>query len=139
MYRFMRAPNGATAADMKAAWQDFYADKPFVRVVDDVPATRHVRGSNYCLLAAFDDRIDGRVILFSTLDNLVKGSSGQAIQNMNLMFGFDETAGLQQQPLLSLGESHAIALFALHERPLSERKKDGSRISSHRQIATLCV
>lgn len=91
--------NGATAADMKAAWQEFYADKPFVRVVDDVPATRHVRGSNYCLLAAFDDRIDGRVILFSTLDNLVKGSSGQAIQNMNLMFGFDETAGLQQQPL----------------------------------------
>ena len=91
--------NGGKAADMKAAWQEFYADKPFVRVVDDVPATRHVRGSNYCLLAAFDDRIDGRLILFSTLDNLVKGSSGQAIQNMNLMFGFDETAGLQQQPL----------------------------------------
>jgi N-acetyl-gamma-glutamyl-phosphate reductase len=91
--------NKAKAADMKAAWQNFYADKPFVRVVDDVPATRHVRGSNYCLLAAFDDRIDGRVILFSTLDNLVKGSSGQAIQNMNLMFGFDEAAGLQQQPL----------------------------------------
>jgi len=79
----------------------FYADKPFVRVVDDgsIPATRHVRGSNFCLLAAFDDRIDGRVILFSTLDNLVKGSSGQAVQNLNLMFGFDETAGLQQQPL----------------------------------------
>ena len=91
--------NGATAAEMKAAWQAFYADKPFVRVVDGTPATRHVRGSNYCLLAAFDDRIDGRVILFSTLDNLVKGSSGQAIQNMNLMFGFDEDAGLQQQPL----------------------------------------
>lgn len=90
---------GANAADMKAAWQDFYADKPFVRVVDDAPATRHVRGSNYCLLSAFDDRIDGRVILFATLDNLVKGSSGQAVQNMNLMFGFDEAAGLQQQPL----------------------------------------
>jgi len=91
--------NGADAADMIAAWQAFYADKPFVRVVDNAPATRHVRGSNYCLLSAFDDRIDGRVILFATLDNLVKGSSGQAIQNMNLMFGFDETAGLQQQPL----------------------------------------
>jgi N-acetyl-gamma-glutamyl-phosphate reductase len=51
------------------------------------------------LLWAFDDRIDGRVILFSTLDNLVKGSSGQAVQNLNLMFGFDETAGLLQQPL----------------------------------------
>jgi len=90
---------GAKAADMKAAWQSFYADKPFVRVVDGVPATRHVRGSNYCLLSAFDDRIDGRVILFATLDNLVKGSSGQAVQNMNLMFGFDEGAGLAQQPL----------------------------------------
>lgn len=90
---------GAKAADMKAAWDAFYADKPFVRAVDNVPATRHVRGSNFCLLAAFDDRIDGRVILFATLDNLVKGSSGQAVQNMNLMCGFDETAGLQQQPL----------------------------------------
>ncbi len=87
------------AADIKAAWGDFYGDKPFVRVVDDVPATRHVRGSNYCLLSAFDDRIEGRAILFATLDNLVKGSTGQAVQNMNLMFGFDEMAGLAQQPL----------------------------------------
>lgn len=96
---YARKNKGATANDMKAAWADFYDDKPFVHVVDNVPATRHVRGSNYCLLAAFDDRIEGRVILFSTLDNLVKGSSGQAIQNMNLMFGLDEAAGLGQQPL----------------------------------------
>lgn len=96
---YAKAEPGIKAKDMHAAWADFYADKPFVRVVDGVPATRHVRGSNYCLLAAFDDRIEGRVILFSTLDNLVKGSSGQAIQNMNLMFGLDETAGLGQQPL----------------------------------------
>ena len=98
-YVSIYARANGTAADMKAAWQAFYADKPFVRVVEEAPATRHVRGSNYCLLSAFDDRIDGRVILFATLDNLVKGSSGQAIQNMNLMFGFDEAAGLQQQPL----------------------------------------
>jgi len=96
---YARGKGGAKAADMQAALQAFYADSPFVRVVDGVPATRHVRGSNFCLLAAFDDRIDGRVILFSTLDNLVKGSSGQAIQNMNVMFGFDEVAGLGQQPL----------------------------------------
>jgi N-acetyl-gamma-glutamyl-phosphate reductase len=96
---YARTQNGAKAADIKAALTAFYADAAFVRVVDTVPATRHVRGSNYCLLAAFDDRIDGRVILFSTLDNLVKGSSGQAIQNLNLMFGFEETAGLEQQPL----------------------------------------
>lgn len=91
--------DGVSAGDVKSAWNAFYADKPFVRVVDDAPATRHVRGSNSCLLSAFDDRIDGRVILFATLDNLVKGSSGQAIQNMNIMFGLDEAAGLGQQPL----------------------------------------
>lgn len=96
---YAKTAKGAKAADVKAAWDAFYADKPFVRIVDGAPATRHVRGSNYCLLSAFDDRIDGRVILFATLDNLVKGSSGQAVQNMNIMFGFDETEGLGQQPL----------------------------------------
>jgi N-acetyl-gamma-glutamyl-phosphate reductase len=96
---YAKVNGGAKAADLKAAWAEFYADKPFVRVVDEAPATRHVRGSNFCLLSAFDDRIDGRVILFATLDNLVKGSSGQAVQNMNLMFGFDEAEGLAQQPL----------------------------------------
>jgi len=96
---YARSAAGAKGADMKAALSAFYADDAFIRIVDDVPGTRHVRGSNYCLLAAFDDRIEGRVILFSTLDNLVKGSSGQAIQNLNIMFGLDETEGLRQQPL----------------------------------------
>ena len=96
---YVRGRDGAKAADMKTALNAFYAGKNFVRVVDDVPATRHVRGSNFCLLAAFDDRLAGRVILFSTIDNLVKGSSGQAIQNMNLMFGLAEDTGLKQQPL----------------------------------------
>ena len=49
--------------------------------------TQHVRGSNHCLLGVYEDRVPGRVILVSTLDNLVKGSSGQALQNMNVMFG----------------------------------------------------
>jgi N-acetyl-gamma-glutamyl-phosphate reductase len=65
-----------------------------------VPATRHVRGSNHCLLGVFEDRIPGRAILISTLDNLVKGSSGQAIQNMNLMFDLPEATGLEQAPML---------------------------------------
>ncbi len=63
------------------------------------PATRHVRGSNFCLLGVFEDRLPGRAILISTLDNLVKGSSGQAIQNMNLMLDLPETLALEQQPL----------------------------------------
>ena len=98
---YAKSANGAKAQDMHACLQAQYADEPFVRVAREglVPATRHVRGSNLCELAAFDDRLPGRVILFSALDNLVKGSSGQAVQNLNVMFGFDETEGLQQQPL----------------------------------------
>ena len=86
---------------MREALRNRYADEPFVRVLDEgvPPRTQSVRGSNYCDLAVFEDRLAGRVILFSTLDNLVKGSSGQALQNMNLMFGLEETTGLGQQPL----------------------------------------
>ena len=58
-----------------------------------------MRGSNYCLIGVFADRIPGRAIVISAIDNLVKGSAGQAIQNFNLMFGLPETAGLQQLPL----------------------------------------
>ena len=64
-----------------------------------VPATRHVRGSNHCLIGVFADRVPGRAIILSVIDNLVKGASGQAIQNMNLICGLDETTGLTQQPL----------------------------------------
>ena len=73
-----------------------YQDEPFVSVVPQgqAPATRHVRGSNMCLLGVFADRVPGRAILVSALDNLVKGASGQALQNLNVMAGFDETAGL---------------------------------------------
>lgn len=98
---YVRLANGATAADLRKTLDERYADEPFVRVVDEgvVPATRHVRGSNHCLLGVFEDRIAGRAILVSTLDNLVKGSSGQAIQNMNLMFDLPEATGLEQAPM----------------------------------------
>lgn len=78
-----------------------YAGEPFIRVLPlgDSPHTRHVRGSNFCDLGVVADRRPGRVILFSALDNLVKGASGQAIQNANLMLGLDETAGLMAAPL----------------------------------------
>ena len=92
---------GQSASDVRRCLTDAYRDEPFVRVVPEgqVPATQHVRGSNHCLLAVYEDRVPGRVILVSTLDNLVKGSSGQAVQNMNVMFGLPETTGLEQQPL----------------------------------------
>ena len=94
---YARAKGGA--AKLTAALKKFYADKPFVRVSDAVPSTAHVRGSNYCDIAVFDARLPERVIIFAALDNLVKGSSGQAVQNLNLIFGLDETAGLTQTPL----------------------------------------
>lgn len=98
---YVKLESGQTAADLRRILEERYAEEYFVRVLPEgeSPATRHVRGSNFVLLAAFDDRIPGRAILFATIDNLVKGSSGQAIQNMNLMFGLDETTGLTQLPM----------------------------------------
>ena len=98
---YVRLTNGAKAADLRARLADTYGDEPFVRVVDEgvVPATRHVRGSNHCLIGVFADRVPGRAILLSVIDNLVKGAAGQAVQNMNIACGLDETAGLTQQPL----------------------------------------
>jgi len=74
--------------------QSAYADKPFVRVRtgDVLPATKYVSHTNFCDVAV--RVVNGRVVLFGALDNMIKGASGQAIQNMNLMFGFEETAGL---------------------------------------------
>ncbi|MFK7941698.1 MAG: N-acetyl-gamma-glutamyl-phosphate reductase [Paracoccaceae bacterium] len=78
-----------------------YADEPFLIVLPfgEAPATRHVRGSNFCHIGVIPDRLPGRVMIFSTLDNLTKGSSGQAIQNANLMLGLGETTGLMLAPL----------------------------------------
>jgi N-acetyl-gamma-glutamyl-phosphate reductase len=78
-----------------------YAGESFVRVLPhgQYPATHHVRGSNLCLIGLGADRLSGRAILVSAIDNLVKGASGQAVQNMNVMLGLPETAGLLQEPL----------------------------------------
>ncbi|MGX9354385.1 N-acetyl-gamma-glutamyl-phosphate reductase [Roseobacteraceae bacterium S113] len=78
-----------------------YAGEPFIEVLPfgETPSTHHVRGSNFCHIGMCDDRIPGRAILIAALDNLTKGSSGQAIQNANLMLGEDETAGLMVAPL----------------------------------------
>lgn len=90
--------NGATADDLRQALSDAYKDEPFVHVAPKnvVPQTQNVRGSNYVQIGVFPDRIPGRAIVISTLDNLVKGSAGQAIQNMNLVLGYPETTGLEQ-------------------------------------------
>jgi N-acetyl-gamma-glutamyl-phosphate reductase len=93
---------GAASADaLRGSLRDAYAESPFVQVLEKgtVPATQNVRGSNYCQLGVFADRLPGRAIVIAAIDNLVKGSAGQALQNFNLMFGFEETTGLEQLPL----------------------------------------
>lgn len=89
-----------TAADLQALYEQTYRDEPFVRVLPAgvPPATQHVRGSNCCDLSLQKDPRTGRLIVMSAIDNIVKGASGQAVQNMNLMNGFPETMGLMGAP-----------------------------------------
>ncbi|MCF8481556.1 MAG: N-acetyl-gamma-glutamyl-phosphate reductase [Rhodospirillum sp.] len=98
---YVRPVAGKGIADLRASLEAAYAPEAFVRVVPEgsVPHTRHVRGSNYVLIGVHADRAPERVILTCVEDNLVKGASGQAVQNMNVMLGFPETQGLEQQPL----------------------------------------
>lgn len=75
-------------------YMDMYRDKPFVRVLEDIPSLGAVRGTNFCDIGFEIDKRNNRIVVVSAIDNLVKGASGQAIQNMNLMCGLDEKAGL---------------------------------------------
>lgn len=82
-----------TSEELTDVLQKAYAGKPFVRVrTEPLPATKYVACTNFCDIAAVAAK--GRVVLIAAIDNLVKGAAGQAVQNMNLMFGFDETTGL---------------------------------------------
>jgi N-acetyl-gamma-glutamyl-phosphate reductase len=98
---YVRGRRGKLPEELHELLLKFYAKEPFVHVLPfgQVPQTRHVRGSNMTFIGVAKDRIPGRAIVISALDNLVKGASGQAIQNMNLMLGFPETMGLEQVAL----------------------------------------
>ncbi|CRL14433.1 N-acetyl-gamma-glutamyl-phosphate reductase [Phaeobacter italicus] len=90
--------------DAQAIYDTFakaYADEPFIELLPfgEAPSSHHVRGSNFCHIGVTQDRIEGRAIVIAALDNLTKGSSGQALQNANLMLGEDETTGLMMAPL----------------------------------------
>jgi N-acetyl-gamma-glutamyl-phosphate reductase len=86
---------GKKEKQIKELYLDFYKDEPFVRVVDSPPHTKHTLGNNFCLIYPTTDQQTGRFIVISAIDNLVKGGSGQAVQNMNLMLGLPETTGLE--------------------------------------------
>jgi N-acetyl-gamma-glutamyl-phosphate reductase len=98
---YVKLAEGTAPDDLRAALAERYAGEPFVRVLPagESPATRLVRGSNFAVIGVFPDRLSGRAIVIAAIDNLVKGSSGQAIQNMNLAHGLPETTGLMQQPM----------------------------------------
>jgi N-acetyl-gamma-glutamyl-phosphate reductase len=90
------------AGDVQALFEQAYADEPFVDVMPpgSLPETRSVRGNNMCRLAIYRPQGGDTVVVSSVIDNLVKGASGQAVQNMNLMFGFPEDMGLRIVGLL---------------------------------------
>lgn len=87
--------------ELETVFVDRYADEPFVRVLTGsaLPQTKATLGSNYCDLAVRADRERGLAVVFAAIDNLVKGAAGQAVQNMNVMLGLDETTGLLAVPV----------------------------------------
>jgi len=98
---YVRLTGGASVDDLRATLSAKYTGEPFITVVPAgvIPSTRHVRGSNHLHVGVFADHRPGWAIVISVLDNLVKGASGQAIQNMNVMLGLDESLGLEQVAL----------------------------------------
>jgi N-acetyl-gamma-glutamyl-phosphate reductase len=97
---YVELKEDVSAQDVSTHLDSFYADKPFVRICPRgrFPNTMYVRATNYCDIGFHVAERTKRLVLISAIDNLVKGASGQAIQNMNIMFGLPETAGLDQPP-----------------------------------------
>lgn len=98
-----RKPDGSlpTYEEVKAVYDKYYQKEKFVRVLekDVLPETKWVEGSNYVDINFRIDERTGRIVMLGALDNLVKGAAGQAVQNMNLLFGFDEAEGLNLVPM----------------------------------------
>jgi len=90
---YCRPAGDVKAEQLQPLFNDFYKDEPFVQVCKVAPELKAIAGTNYCHV--FPTLVKGRVVVFSAIDNLVKGASGQAIQNMNLLFGVDEMMGLR--------------------------------------------
>lgn len=95
---YVRGRRGKTAQDLHEILSKQYEKEPFVYVLPfgKLPQSRHVRGSNMTFIGVAADRVAGRAIIISTLDNLTKGASGQAVQNMNILLGFNEALGIDQ-------------------------------------------
>jgi N-acetyl-gamma-glutamyl-phosphate reductase len=94
---YAKQVSASDTAQLYSLYEEFYKEAPFVRMlpVGQFPNVRNVRGSNFCDIGVTADQRTGRAVVVTAIDNLVKGASGQAIQNMNLMMGFDEAEGLR--------------------------------------------
>jgi len=87
--------NNLLKKELQQLYRDFYKNAPFVHIVDNPPQIKYTRGTNLCVIYPTIDLRTNRVIVISCLDNLIKGGAGQAVQNMNLMFGLQQSAGLE--------------------------------------------
>jgi N-acetyl-gamma-glutamyl-phosphate reductase len=102
LYAPVKNGTQVTQAQLQKVFEDRYADEPFVHVLgaDELPATRDVKGSNFCEISVAYNEASNTIIVLSAEDNLVKGAAGQAVQNMNIVFGLPETTGLNIVALL---------------------------------------
>jgi len=96
---YVQPKSNIEEAPLKQLFKNFYQDKAFVRLCENPPAIKDVRGSNFCDIFVDYDSITNNIILVSVIDNLVKGAAGQAVQNMNIMFDFEEKTALQHVPM----------------------------------------
>ncbi len=88
-----------SSTDIQNCLETKYADEPFVHIVSGEPNIKDVVGTNFCIISAKPAHTKGRMVIVSVIDNLCKGASGQAVQNMNIIFGFDEKEGLEIAPM----------------------------------------
>jgi N-acetyl-gamma-glutamyl-phosphate reductase len=95
----IRTTRPVSQQELDALYAEAYRDEPFVKVMADPPATKHVLGSNLCRVCVRVDPRSGRVLAIGVIDNLVKGAAGQAVQALNVLFGLPETTGLEQYPI----------------------------------------
>jgi len=96
---YMRASEGVTVERLRLAYAEAYDQEPFVRLVNQAPSVKDVRGSNFCNVYVDYDERTKNIIVISAIDNLVKGAAGQAVHNMNIKLGFEETLGIQHVPI----------------------------------------
>ena len=91
---YVKTTREAGQDELRALYEQQYADEPFVELATVPPGMRDVTATNICRVSIHGDRHDGRVVVFAAIDNLWKGTSSQAVQNLNLMFGFPEGEGI---------------------------------------------